>query len=582
MKVTSNSQHYLELARRYLDEGHESRAKEIILAQRMRAPDMAEIHFKWAELCEELSLARQARESYQKAVTLWPKNSTYLFRLGRLHYEAGEYQRALRCLRQAVKYHPSYAEARELLSEVYFQLGYTGPAHLLGKKTESPIPIRYFPPTISTEDIEGFMTLFQGREMGYAEQEIDPVTGRVMLTYRNGLLTEELIRQHILGQRSLAAYPLRQDNTVRYVVIRVRITPVKFTLNIKNTGYLMYLEEKVQGYVKKISDVCRSFAIPAYIDNGGDWDRRVWFFFKEFIHFLLARRFVQTVLERAPIPDTDILVEPLLATKPIGIGWEERAILLPWAIHKKTEKRSLFVDTSGNPFPEQLKYLRKIQMIAVPDLREFLKKGSIYLPDSKAFRPKEFKTLETLRTKCPVLKELMEKARAGRKLRSEEKVVVFYTIGLLDTEHHCLHATLEPCPDYHYRKVERVASRLQLNPISCLKIRHLIPEITSSVNCNCPFDLRDGRYPSPLLHVNPLLVPVAEERMITHRLSGKELVLQYIHLRREIDKTLETLKRLEHKLEDYFNKKGLHEIETPLGRLKRSQQNGSIHWVIEN
>jgi hypothetical protein len=111
------------------------------------------------------------------------------------------------------------------------------------------------------------------------------------------------------------------------------------------------------------------------------------------------------------------------------------------------------------------------------------------------------KELKHLQEQCPVLDEIVRKAGSGRNLRHEEKLVLYFVLGFLSDGAELLHHVLEPCPDYRPKKVARVILRLGHHPVSCPKIRHLLPEVTAYLRCECSFDLIPGEYPSPLLHV---------------------------------------------------------------------------------
>ena len=125
----------------------------------------------------------------------------------------------------------------------------------------------------------------------------------------------------------------------------------------------------------------------------------------------------------------------------------------------------------------------------------------------------------------PVIEEVARKARSGRMLNHEEKLVVFFTLGFLNDSLKSLHSVLEPCPDYRPKKVDRLASRLKSNPISCPKIRELLPETTAYLLCNCSFPIPEGSYPSPLLHIDPKLVPSRAERLSSFR--HEEILKEY-------------------------------------------------------
>lgn len=580
MKADSfNPYLYIKQAEAYLESGDEFRAREVIVRRRNIPSDDPSVHVKWAKLCEELGMARQARESYERALKISPHDSEILYHLACLLKEIGYYEDSIHYLKKAIKYNPDHIEAKRVLSDDYRALGLTGQAEVLyplpKKHTE---PIRYFPPSISEEDTGKFLGLFAGREVGYALQVINEEIGTISYEFKEAPLDHDLVLKHINGDLTLTAYPLRTDNTVKYAIVETRLRKRVLKANIKNQAYLTYLNEKALHHSISLKQIVSQYGIPAYIDSSGDHSYRLWFFFSSFIHLLKVKDFLTRFLDELPIPDSNLVVEPILATKPVGIGWLEQAILLPLGINKATLKRSLFLDDHGRPYKEQLKFLKKIQEIPVREVKDAFRKSS--LPVDKAGDIKLSEAIELLIHCCPVLSELSCRARSGRLLPYEEKVILFYTVGLIDRHGISLHRLLETSPDYNYEKVKRQVSRLKPNPISCLKIRELVPEITASVLCNCSFDLRGGKYPSPLLHVNPHLVPASKDFDIPEKISAREVAQRYVNLKRQAGEIEMAMKRLTTILDKYFNKDGIDKIRVGSSILQRKEDNGPAYWDI--
>jgi len=183
--------------------------------------------------------------------------------------------------------------------------------------------------------------------------------------------------------------------------------------------------------------------------------------------------------------------------------------------------------------------------------------------------------------KGTVISLLMDRALEGRMLRREEKVVLYYSIGLLDETGSAIHTLLESTPDYNYTKTKRQWERLQKNPISCLKIRSMLPDITSAVNCQCTFDLGGGKYPSPLMHVMPHMVPAAREFEIPPRLKLRQAAQRCIQLRRRLDEEKRALMRLEALLAEHFSAKGISEFKINDTKILRESANGQTEWRLE-
>jgi len=579
-----NPRLYLELAEVYLDEGNEGKARDIVVRRRNMPSDDPVIHRNWAVLCEEFGMARQAIESYQRALKLAPRDTDALYRLALLFADIGHYEKSIRYLKKTIKYDPDHQEAKRLLADDYRAIGLEGSAEVLepkAKKLTPGTPPRYFTPPITDEHTGIFLNLFAGREIGYAVQEVDPTTGQISYSYCEAPLTHDLIASHLLGEITLAGYPLRSDNTEQYAALSVNIQPGVLEDNLKNKGYLAYLKEKTKDHVLALSRCAQQLNLPAYPEDTGWYEYRLWFFFRNPTHFLKIKRFITAFLEKVPLPDGNLTVEPVLATKPVGIGWVERPTMLPLGVHKATLYRSLFLDSDGRPEGEQLKYLKKIRKITPKAIQERCRTRSVSVIGLDARMEGMPYPVSTLAGKCAIVKELIHKAFAGRVLRREEKVILFYTVGIADRDGDSLHSILENCPDYHYVKVERQFQRLQPNPISCLKIRELIPELTASVGCNCAFDLRGGKYPSPLLHVNPHLVPAAEEFLPAANLPVREVARRYVNLRRQSEEIKRAMMRLESVLDRQFSKKKIDHIKLRDIKVRRITEKDHTRWELE-
>lgn len=571
---------YLEMAKQLIAEGDEDRARSIILAHRREPCTDPEVHFQWGLLCEEISAFNLARQSYEEAVRLSPRNSKYLYRLGLLYADAGSYEKALRYATQAVKQDSGHFEARKLLAELLKAIGREGSARVaMGHTKEEPSPFRYFPPSLGTADIDLFLHLFSGREIGYATQELKIGAGRACWLYHDSVIGPEIVERHIQGEVTLGGLPLRSDNTVKYVAIHVRPYQRIVFQYLKNPSILIQIEEAVQEQARKLVVACAAQGIPAYIADSGQRSRKVWFFFAHFLHLLLIKRFLDRILEAVPVPDSRLVVEPVLATQPVGIGWQEQAILLPLGVDRETEKRSLFIDDDGIPFPEQLKFIRKMRELDETDVRAAFRRNEIRFSHADA-GISGAKDVKELLDHCPVITELIKKAESGRKLSSDEKMILFYTLGLSAKAGRSIHEVLQPCSDYDYQKVERMLGRLKPHPISCIKIRALIPDITASLNCFCTFDLRGGRYPSPFLHIEPKTPLCTAEEDLANS-SIKHLVGKYLLQLAKAEEMRQDLKKLETAIGNQMARKAINSVSTPHGTLRLAIDGANPVLVVE-
>ena len=505
-----NPLHHIALAKAYLEEGLEDKARNIVAIRRRMPSKNSEVHYEWGQLCEELGMARQARESFEQSIALDPDNPDYHLRLALLSHEKGAWERALKHLEKALALSPENPEARRLLSSLYLEMGFQGSSQAVRRsetqRTSDP-SVTVIPAELTSARTALLQSLFQGREEGYSEYHVDHV-GNMIPSFRGAILEAEQIAKHIRGEITLGVYPLRADRTLKCAAIRARIPRRRLIENLKNKGYLVLLEEKMDAYAKELRNCLREEGLPSYLEDPGDRGRRIWFFLEEFIPMDLAERFFNAALDKVRTPGMDLCVDMMLGLEAVGLGKKEQPIMLPLGINCLTGKRCFFLNEEGQAYEDQLLFIEKVRVIRRDQIQHFLKRPDRKLAPTHTGRNE---SLEKIETKCAVVAEIIRKARSGRNLRSEEKVVIYFTLGFLQDAERILHDLFEACPDYRPQKVDRVISRLRTNPISCPKIRMLLPELTAYLTCNCAFKAPAGGYPSPLLHTG--LRPISTKTM---------------------------------------------------------------------
>ncbi len=583
--------HHVRLARHYLDIGNEDEARKTVLYWRLKAPMVDDIHFRWGEICEELGMIRPAMDSYSRALKINPCHEASFFRLAILYSDTGNFKRSIHFLKKLLKRNPNNREARELLAENYEKLGLVGKAKAISKMLEisdTHPHERYFPQSLGKEQVGKFKDLFSGREVGFAIVSPDQDTGDITYQYVPTPIAPEHVEKHLSGEITLAIYPLRSDNTVRFAGISFRIPSRVREAYAGQESFFTLLGEKMRSGVIGLAKLAKSVGIPAFPEEYDYHVYRLWFFFDQFEHFIRAKNFLKEFLSLATSAGNDLAkagqshyaTELILPTRSLGIGWKEHPVVLPLGLNRATMKRSLFLDVDGKPFENQLKVILRCRPFP---LRGALKR--LRHQDTTRFHPTDkisFPHLvEQLMAKCPVIKHIISKAFSGHILRSEEKVALFYTVGLLDENGETIHRILELTPDYNYRKVKNQWERLKKNPVSCVRIRSLLPEVTASINCSCVFDLTGNKYPSPLLHVVPQLVPASSEGAVPRGLRLREAALRYIRLRRHIEEEMRTLRRLEEELDRHFTGKNINEYAIKGVRITRESEDNETRWQLE-
>ncbi len=575
--------HYVRLARYYLETGKEEEARETILRWRLRSPMIDEVHFEWGRLCEELDMTKPAMDSYARALKINPAHEGALLRLAQLLYETGYHGRSAHYLKKFLRRNPTNTDARKLLCLNYEKLGLGKIAQMIAGSENVPDQSdheRYFPPSIGRENIERFMELFSGRETGFVIQKVNSSTGSVSYDFNPEPLSADIIAKHLLGELTLGIYPLRSDNTVRFGIVSLRIPSGVRERYSGQLSYFTLLDEKMRTHVIRMSRIANSIGIPAYPEKSGYQQYRLWFFFENFEHLLRVKRFLTDFLNQVPEKKNDFIVEVILPTRSVGVGWKEHPVLLPLGVDRVSMERCLFIESSGAPCENQLKHIERIRPFSlrwgIGRLKAMSRDKSVELTEGELSG-----VVKKLISRCPVVDYLVKKSLAGHMLRNPEKVVLFYTLGLIDEGGYTIHRLLQATPDYNYKKVKNQLERLKKHPISCVKIRTLLPEITASLHCNCSFDLRGGKYPSPLMHVVPDMVPVMEDFQVPGRTGLRETAERYVNLHRQIAEQRGVLSKLEKKLDECFSKRGISEYRTGKFCIKRYKADDRSEWIVE-
>jgi hypothetical protein len=566
-------------ARKLLERGQEDMARDVYLHGRLKKGQQAEDYAAWAGIGEELDLLSQAREDWQRALSVTRHfRADYCIGLARALIQLNEQpERVVRILQRVLSREPDRQEAKIMLRQVYRSLGWDQAARCLGQEanqSDEKIGPRRFPRDLDRQTLDLFLQLFGGREVGYAEEVMSPETGAVKLVHKKAPMGRDDVREHLLGQRSLAWYPLRIDLTVSTITFMYHLK----TAALKDILGPRTRSEVLWNSVWEGFRYLRARGLPVVLEGCPGPSARIWLFLEGPCHFLMARRLAKALLQELPFPRSGINLRPLLPTGPRGVEWEEQAHPLPLGVDRQSGKRRWFLDKeTREPAPDQLGFLHRITCIRPRQLKQLVHKIEIG-GDFGPLADLAWQSLEVLLSKCPVIKTIKDKASAGRILNHKEKVALFYTAGFLDNEHILLHSILEPCPDYRYKAVARQAKNIHPRPISCLKLRSMVPEITASVDCNClfgPYQLSDGRYPSPLLHIDPMLVPTEDERLSIQRSTVKELGQYYLSISQEISALEERRDMLAKELTEGLSRKGRPWIKVD-GSILSLENDGNI------
>lgn len=416
---------------------------------------------------------------------------------------------------------------------------------------------RHFPRDFSEDDLARFSELFSGREKGFVDYRIDhdlkqavydslSTPSSVYTVYHDLPMSRDVVLSHLRGEMSIGYFPIREDLSVSVILLSYHTKlSSNFTIDFQRELLLAGACQKVM--------ILHDAGIPAVLEDFDRFVLRLWIFLKEPIHFLKARKLSKELMDAIGPSKSEVHLSPVLFTEPNGIDWVEKAIPLPLGKNPMDMSRRFFVDPkSHHTYQDQIKFLWRIQFTDINNIELFIKNRKDCLTVVNKNKNKVRISLKIqLRNRCNVFNYLVSKAESGRNLTDEEKRVLFYTAGFFDNDGKALHEILMQCPDYKEKSVERQRANLYPRPISCVRIRELLPSLIASVNCNCIFNeshIKLGRYPSPLLYILPETVPSINQRYSAAYATTKEIAQHYISVMQDVLVKQEFLHRLKNEL----------------------------------
>ena len=260
------------------------------------------------------------------------------------------------------------------------------------------------------------------------------------------------------------------------------------------------------------------------VEDSGYKGRHIWLFFERPLRATLAHRLGRLLLARLAPTDEHISLEVFPKQARLDRNQVGNLIKLPLGIHKVSGRRAMLLEPDGRVGKSPWVILRNAAILSLDRVDEVLRRLSkskteespvAPLGDSELeldpkprtpeqpFTRAHFKTiapLETLVSRCCVLRTLVHRAVEDRHLEHDERVVLAHSIGHLAAGPRAVNYLLDQCPALGPE--HRLKRPHTGHPISCPRIRQRLPNLTSNQDCHCMFPDRPDHYPTPLLHVD--------------------------------------------------------------------------------
>lgn len=601
-------------------------ARKMLVSTPPEAAADAEVNYQWGLMCEVSGMLHEAMDAYLAAVRDKPDHGEAFFRLGLLYLQQNQQEKAIRYLQKAVQLRPKEAAVHFALATALDNFNLHGAARQAfasaaglnsnikkwlktGVEKQEPGQLDF-----SDQDLQLFLRLFSGREGVFARQWLGESGKLGYLPIHKALAIAD-IRGHLEGKETCAVYMLRADGTVNFMVLDIDISK-----EVRQEKFFAGSEENWQSFVwietNKILSRLRLMNMAAYAEDSGHKGAHIWLFFAEPLPAKEVRLFARRLLEQDSRLPPGITIEIFPKSDTHGEKALGSLIKLPLGIHKLTGRRCLFLDAAGKPVADSISFLSQIQLVSKNmffkelDALRCEKRETSNLPE----KGKEVNEMQILLDRCSVLRYLHEKAYGDKMLTHLERLTFLGTVGFLGEDGRAiLHEIMSQTLNYDFRITEKWYRRLHGWPLSCPKMRTWHSLITPSLTCNCKFQIKEGSYPTPLLHLdnefvakikqkNAKITPPAEKK--ADAIPAKEtpqqkqhapapdvstaaeaelaaLVDQFIKARKGLSRLSKELDQLEKQLNGLSERTGQTRFETQYGVLRRMEIDGKHKWMLE-
>ncbi len=502
-------------------------------------------HREWGLLAERLGLSGVAEREFNLALRDDPHDREALDHLVELALERGAFERAAHLLERLLDLDPHSTDAAQRLHALYLEMGATPRAKelrarllaagiaLAGPDDEpAPEEKEATEPVIPADaDLVRFLALFGGREDVYARQWYSPAKGEGGYSPVREPLTVRQLRQHFLGDVTLGVYPIRLDGTCVFCALDLDLRRDAMEEASRKRELARLVRAELRDATAAVRQTLLAAGLPHLVEDSGYKGRHFWF-------LLQAPEPAATLvaLGRAVLA----LVAPHLGPH-LAVEWFPKAsrpgakglgnlIKLPLGLHRRTGRRSCFLDEEGAPVARPFEWVRQTPRIGRDAILAVIDAARHAQPapgEDEAERPAppsgepltpplavparppwtavdfdRSPAMARLLQRCAVLAALRHKAEEERQLSHDEIVVLQHTLGHLPGGVAACNYLLERC--LRTPASALLKSPLRGNPVSCPKIRSRLPHITARVPCACEFPDHPDAYPTPLLHLSGL------------------------------------------------------------------------------
>lgn len=444
----------------------------------------------------------------------------------------------------------------------------------------------------STTTVADLFSFFSGRENNYAIQwEKDNNIG---YSPANEPLGFQTAARHLKGEITLGIYQLNAAAQVKWCAFDVDIKKEQVQTREdegKNINFLLY---QALTAAKEIKCAVNSRGLKSYIEFSGNKGYHVWIFWEDFISARKAKDFMADILNQVDLGVLDKIISVETFPKQVSLTGQKKLgnlIKLPFGIHKKTGKRSYFLDKNDEPLAEPsdffhlaekntIEQLNKSSQVqetgdnetAPAEVSDMVKDSSITMSDPD---------FNLLISKCRIIDYIVNKILWEKECSDDEFTIIKHTVGHLRNGQKLVNELLLNLKNANENL--KLKKNLTGYPVGCKKIRQKVPDIAVRFDCTCKFSPDLKEYQHPVLHVKEFKMEQEElSEQKVEALKFQQHLEKFIETKKEIKEKVDLVKSLENYLNKYLDEKKVEELKTEFGVLRRiTHPNGDVSLMME-
>ena len=457
-----------------------------------------------------------------------------------------------------------------------------------------------------------FCELFVGREDTYTEEYM---AQRRVVEQKNEPLTEEIVREHLAGSRTIGTYVQRPNSTARYLVIDIDVSKkIVLKYSIESPEFSQYMKQCFQVMAETLK-ILERMGLKGHAEFSGCRGYHIWIFFTEWIPLRYIHALSRILSEQIQgILSEEIGVEYFPDERKIRAGRAGQSIKLPLGLHLKSGLSGYFLDENLQEVTDLSAWMKDTAKFSLSALKRIIgmhggqKKENPEMPGRENILDRNLEDFGKLTSevrivleRCNLMCYLCQKAKKTGYLSHFERQSILYVFGHMGEDgKEFVHQVMAYTLNYQYQTTERFLNKLPGKPVSCVKLREQYRQITAEIGCTCNFKRTKNCYPSPVLHAlkstdaedGQITIPSsrtlskAKEKTVYQEINVyrkvqelAEKILEMKRQKRGIDKNIT---KLEREMEQIFDGMQADCLEIEMGLLcRRRKEDGSCEWVIE-